>query len=95
MTRCHSKPVADFTKFLPQDYIARSALGYAPVYNPLPERIVQATCQAVPMPSATPGHLKGCERRRRLALHTVIARVAQHASAAILWVTPLSGGVSV
>ena len=44
VTRCHSKPVADFTEFLPQDYIARSALGYAPVYNLLPERIVQATC---------------------------------------------------
>ena len=44
VTRCHSRPVADFTEFLPQDYIARSALGYAPVYNLLPERIVQATC---------------------------------------------------
>ena len=44
VTRCRSKPVADFTEFLPQDYIARSALGYAPVYNLLPERIVQATC---------------------------------------------------
>ena len=26
------------------DYIARSALWYAPVYNLLPERIVQTTC---------------------------------------------------
>ena len=44
MMRCHSKPVVDFTEFLLQDYIARSALGYAPVYNLLPERTVQATC---------------------------------------------------
>ena len=33
VTRCHSKPVADFTESLPQDYIARSALGYGPVYK--------------------------------------------------------------
>ena len=42
VTRSHSRPVEDLTGVLRQDYISRSALGYATVYNVLPERVVQA-----------------------------------------------------
>ena len=61
------------------------------MYNLLPERIVQATCvkqfqcllQRLVIERAASGVADWhC---------TVIARVALHASAAILWVIPLSG----